>query len=86
MKRACQRQTTGFDLPERRMISLVLQVAVARMILARQNVFLRRAAVRNNRLKAPAIRRRDVHNNSCSHAKSLNCFGRFGNHPNESDH
>jgi hypothetical protein len=22
----------------------------------------------------------------CSHNESLNCFGRFGNRPNESDH
>ena len=28
----------------------------------------------------------NVHDNSCSHAESLNCFGRFGNRPNESDH
>ena len=86
MKRACQRQTTGFDLPERRMISLVPHVGRGEDDLGAPNVFLRRAAVRNNRLKAPAIRRRDVHNNSCSHAESLNCFERFGNRPNESDH
>jgi hypothetical protein len=36
MNRACLRHTTGFDLPERRMISVVPQPsAVARMILAR---------------------------------------------------
>jgi hypothetical protein len=28
----------------------------------------------------------DVHDNSCSHAESLNCFARFGNPPNESNH
>jgi hypothetical protein len=29
--------------------------------------------------------RGDVHDNSCSHPQSLNCFARFGNRPNESD-
>ena len=29
---------------------------------------------------------RDVDDNSCSHNDSLDCFGRFGNRPNESDH
>jgi sulfatase maturation enzyme AslB (radical SAM superfamily) len=29
---------------------------------------------------------RDVDDNSCSHNESLDCFGRFGNCPNESDH
>jgi hypothetical protein len=38
------------------------------------------------RLKSMAIRSGDVHDNSCSHAESMNCFGRFGNRPNESDH
>lgn len=36
MNRACHRHTTGLDLPERRMISVVPQPwAVARMMLAR---------------------------------------------------
>jgi len=40
MNRACQRHTTGFDLPERRMISVVPQPsAVARMMFARQTCF-----------------------------------------------
>jgi hypothetical protein len=40
MNRACQRHTTGFDLPERRMISEVPQrSAVARMMLARHTCF-----------------------------------------------
>jgi hypothetical protein len=30
-------------------------------------------------LKSTAVRSRDVHDNSCSHGESLNCFGRFGN-------
>ena len=50
------------------------------------HVLLRRAAVRDDRLKPMAVRARDVDDNSCSHAESLNCFGRFGNRLNESDH
>src|SRR5262245_39756608 len=33
-----------------------------------------------------AVCGRDVHDNVCSHTESLNCFWRFGNRPNESDH
>ena len=41
MKRSCQRQTTGFDEPDRRMISNVPQPsAVARMIRARHDMLL----------------------------------------------
>jgi hypothetical protein len=40
-------------------------------------MLLRSAAI-GNRLKPTAIFRRDVHDNSCSHNESLNCFGRFG--------
>ena len=50
------------------------------------HMFLWRAAIRNDRLKTAAIRARDVNDNSCSHNESLNCFARFGNRPNESDH
>jgi hypothetical protein len=49
-------------------------------------VFLRRAAVSYDRLKSMALGSRDVDDNSCSHAESLNCFGQSGNRPNESDH
>jgi hypothetical protein len=42
--------------------------------------------IRDDFLKPTAIGAADVHNNSCSHDESLNCFGRFGNRPNESDH
>jgi hypothetical protein len=42
-----------------------------------------RAAIRDDRLKPMAIRLDDVHDNSCSHDESLNCFGRFGNLPIE---
>jgi hypothetical protein len=53
MKRACHAHTTGFDLPDRRMISVVPQPsAVARMILARQTCFcgaLRSATIDGDR-------------------------------------
>ena len=87
MKRSCQRQITGLALPERRITSKVPQPsAVARMIWARQTCFCGRTAIRDDRLKPMAIFRRDVDDYPCSHAESLNCFGRFGNRPNESDH
>jgi hypothetical protein len=47
---------------------------------------VRRAAVAHDRLKSIAVGSRDSDDNSCSHAESLNCFGQFGNRPNESDH
>ena len=50
------------------------------------NMLLWGAAIGDNRRKPTAIFRRDVHDNSCSHNESLNCFGQFGNRPNESDH
>jgi hypothetical protein len=50
------------------------------------NMLLRRVAIANNRLKPTAIFRRNLHHDSCSHNESLNCFGHFGNRPNESDH
>src|ERR1700737_720801 len=54
--------------------------------LGAPHVLLWCAAIRNDRLKPEAICSRDVDDNSCSHHESLNCFGRFGNRPNESDH
>ena len=87
MNRACHRHTTGFDLPERRMISAVPQPsAVARMMLARHTCFCGALRSADDRLKPTAVRSGDVDDNSCSHTESLNCFGRFGNRPNESDH
>ena len=76
MKRACQRHTTGLALPDRRMISDVPQAP---------DMLLRRVAIGHNRLKPTAIVRRDLDRNSRSHHESLNCFGRFGNRPIESD-
>jgi hypothetical protein len=49
-------------------------------------VFLRRAAVRDDRLKSTAVCGRGDHDNACSHIESLNCFARFGNRLNGSDH
>jgi hypothetical protein len=49
-------------------------------------MLLRRTAIRDDRLESTAIRSGDSHDNACSHKESLNCFGRFGNRPNESDH
>jgi len=37
-------------------------------------------------LEPPINPERFIHDNSCSHDESLNCFGRFGNRLNESDH
>jgi hypothetical protein len=50
------------------------------------DMLLRRAAVRDDRLKPTAIFRRDVDDNPCSHAESLHRFDRFGNRPKESHH
>ena len=49
------------------------------------HVLLRRAAIRDDRLKPSAIHSGNVHDSSCSHDESLNCFGQLGNCPNESD-
>jgi hypothetical protein len=87
MKRACQRHTTGLALPDRRMISDVPQPsAVARDDFGAPDMLLRRVAIGHNRFKPRTVARRDLDHNSCSHNESLNCFGRFGNRPNESDH
>jgi hypothetical protein len=59
MNRACQRQTHGFDLPVRRMISAVPHPsAVAKMILARQTCFcglLRSATTASRRARSAAL-------------------------------
>ena len=59
MKRSCQRQTHGFDLPARRMISAVPHPsAVARMILARQTCFcglFRSATTASRRARSAAL-------------------------------
>ena len=59
MKRSCQRQTHGLDLPVRRMISAVPQPsAVARTILARQTCFwrlLRSATTASRRARSAGL-------------------------------
>ena len=50
------------------------------------DMLLGRAAIRDDRFKPTAIVTRDLDDNPCSHAESLNCFGRLGNRPNASDH
>ena len=54
--------------------------------LGAPHMFLRRAAIPDDSLKSMAISSDDVHDNSGSHAESLNRFVRVGNRPNESDH
>jgi site-specific DNA recombinase len=68
-----------------RVVVSAKQVAIS-LKASNDKTLLRRAAVRYDRLKPSAVGWRDVDDNSCSHAESLNCFGRFGNRPNESDH
>jgi len=77
----------GLALPDRHMISAVPQPSAGGQDnLGAPHMLLWGAAVRDDRFKATAICSRDVHDNSCSHAESLNRFGRFGNRPYESDH
>jgi hypothetical protein len=87
MKRSCQRQTTGLERP-RAAHNLDGAAAIGRgeSDVGTPHMFLRAAAVRNDCLKPIAIFRRDVDGDPCSHVGSLNCFGQFGNRPNESDH
>src|SRR5262245_15315495 len=54
--------------------------------LGARHMLLQGAAIRDDRLKPTAIHWGDVDDSSCSHDQSLNCFTRFGNRPNESDH
>jgi hypothetical protein len=59
MNRACQVQTTGLAVPERRMVSAVPQPsAVARMILARHTCFwgaLRSATIASSRRRSARV-------------------------------
>src|ERR1700716_1993193 len=86
MKRACQRHTTGFGLPDPRMLGRAAAVGRCKDDFGAPDMLLRRVAIGHNRLKPTAIVRRDLDRNSRSHHESLNCFGRFGNRPIESDH
>src|SRR2546430_17736392 len=71
MNRACQVHTTGFDLPDRRMISAVPQPsAVARITLARHTCFcgaLRSATIASSRRRSARV---TLTTNSCSHNES----------------
>ena len=67
-------------------LSCATAVGCGKNDLGSPHMLLRRAAIRDDRLKPMAVRPADLYDNSCSHAESLNCFGRFGNRPNESDH
>jgi hypothetical protein len=84
MNRACQVHTTIARPPH----DLGGTAAVGRGEddLGAPHVLLGCTAIRDDRLKPTAILSGDVDDNSCSHAESLNCFGPFGNRPNESDH
>jgi hypothetical protein len=59
MNRACQVHTTGFDLPDRHMISAVPQPsAVARMMVARHTCFcgaLRSATIASSRWRSAGV-------------------------------
>ena len=68
-KRSCQRQTQVFDLPVRRMISIVpTPSALNSTISARQTCFCGRVAVPDQRRQAAAIGRRNGEGYSCAHA------------------
>jgi len=85
MNRACQVHTTGFAFA-RSAHDLGGTVGGGQNDLGPPHMLLWRATIRVDRLKPTAVRSRDVHDNSCSHSESLNCFGQFGNRPYESDH
>ena len=69
MNRSCQRQTQVFDLPVRRMISLVpTPSALERMIAARQACFCEGVTVPGDRFKSAADGPRDRDGNSGAHA------------------
>jgi hypothetical protein len=51
MNRACHLHTTGFDLPDRRIISAVPQLGRGEDDVGAPNVLLRRAAIQHDRLK-----------------------------------
>src|SRR6266496_2959569 len=86
MNRACQVHTTGFLAGSAHDLGGTAAVCGGKDDLGPPHMFLRRAAIRDDRLKSTAVCPGDVDDNSCSHDESLNCFGRFGNRPYESDH
>jgi hypothetical protein len=69
MNRSCQRQTQVFDLPVRRMISLVPTPSpLERMIAAPPSVFLRGVTVPGDRFTSATDGPRDRDGNSGAHA------------------
>ena len=69
MNRSCQRQTLGFDLPLRRMISAVPKPsAVARMNLRPPDVLLRAVPVRDDHFQTGTVGGADVDGDVLAHA------------------
>jgi hypothetical protein len=59
--------------------------AVARIMLARHTCFcgaLRSATIASGQRRSAEVTMTTI---ACSHTERLNCFGQFGNRPNESD-
>jgi hypothetical protein len=61
-----------------------IDIRIAAALFSAAMMLLRRATIRDNRFKSMAIFRRDLDDNPCSHAESLNCFDRIENRPKES--
>ena len=87
MNRSCQRQTHGFDLPVRRMISPVPRPsAVARTILARQTCFcgLFRSATTASRRARSAVAHFDA--DPFAHLRQVGTRTAVGNLPSDAIH
>jgi len=80
--------TFGAWLIERLKLTFVLRGSTARIVglSDADSSLMESCGWSMRRLKPVAVCSCDIHDNSCSHNESLNCFGRFGNRPNESDH
>jgi hypothetical protein len=75
--------TFGAWLIERLKLTFVLRGSTARIVGLSD---AESSGWSMRRPKPVAVCSCDIHDNSRSHDESLNCFGRFGNRPNESDH
>ena len=72
MNRACHLHTTGLDSPERAHdLGGATTVGSGKNDVGPPHMLLRRAAIRDDRLKSMAVRPGDLYDNSCSHAESL---------------
>ena len=72
MKRSCQRHTQVFDLPVRRIISLVpTPSALNRTILGPPDMLMRCVAIPYDRAQTAAINGLEKNGNSGSHAPDL---------------